>query len=315
MKRNKPGQPVPSLSSHVHVSSSPGSFTRARLLREFFMLALLASALLVAPPAPAQDWAKARLEKSPRHQEWVVLNEGARKLQCFVVYPEVSKKAAAVVVVHEIFGLSDWAREMADEMAGAGYIAIVPDLLSGTAPNGQGTAGYPDQDAVVRAVSMLPPAQITADLNAATAYVSKLPACNGKVVVTGFCWGGGQAFRFATNNHSLKAAFVFYGPPPASEAEVARIHCPVYGFYGGNDARISSTVPATVEMMKKSHKTYSAVIYPGAGHGFMRAGEAPDASPANRAARDDAWNRWKAIMATGRDPRNPAPAPVEHTGP
>lgn len=72
-----------------------------------------------------------------------------------------------------------------------------------------------------------------------------------------------------------------------------QIACPVYGFYGGNDARVTATVPKASELMKQTGKTYEPVIYQGAGHGFMRAGEAPDAGPANKRAREQAWERWK----------------------
>ncbi len=246
-------------------------------------------------PASAQDWAKAHLEKSPRHQEWVTVKNGDRAVQCFVVYPEVKNKATAVLLVHEIFGLSDWVRSLADELAEAGYIAIAPDLLSGLGPNGGGTSAL-GQDGAVRSISSLPPEQITGDLNAVAGYVTKLPSCNGKLVVAGFCWGGGQAFRYATNNPALRAAFVFYGMGPDSEEAIARIHCPVYGFYAGNDARISTTVPDTTKQMKQDHKKYVPVIYDGAGHGFMRAGEAPDATPGNKKARDEAWARWTALL-------------------
>jgi len=255
----------------------------------------LAALLLAAAAAPAQDWAKARLEKSPRHGEWVKVKQGKREVQSFVVYPEKKDKAPAVVVIHEIFGLTDWVRGVADQLAEAGYIAIAPDLLSGMGPKGGGTGDF-GGEAVRRAIMDLPADQVTADLNAVTDYVAKLPACNGKVAVCGFCWGGGQAFRFATNNKDVKAAFAFYGPPP-DEKDIARIQCPVYGFYGGDDARINMTIPKTVELMKKADKKYDPVTYDGAGHGFMRAGEAPDASPANKKARDEAWKRWKELLA------------------
>jgi carboxymethylenebutenolidase len=262
--------------------------------------ALLAGVLAISATAPAsaQDWAKARLEKSPRHQEWVKLKQGTREVQSFIVYPEVKDKAPAVVLIHEIFGLSDWVRSVADQLAEAGYIAIAPDLLSGMAPGGGGTSEFSGQDAVVKAVSSLPPDQVTADLNAAVDYVSKLPACNGKVAIAGFCWGGGQSFRYATNNKAIKAAFVFYGIAPEDEAAIAQIPCPVYGFYGGNDARVSATVPTAAEAMKKAGKTYEPTIYEGAGHGFMRTGDAPDATGGNRKARDEAWIRWKKLLKT-----------------
>ncbi len=257
---------------------------------------LFCTLMLAAATASAQDWAKAELEKSPRHQEWVKIKQGNREVQSFIVYPEVKDKATAVVVIHEIFGLSDWARSVADQLAAAGYIAIAPDLLSGMAPGGGGTSEFSGQDAVTKAVSMLPPDQVTADLDAVADYVSKLPACNGKVVVAGFCWGGSQTFRYATHNPQIKAAFVFYGTGPDNPVDLARISCPVYGFYGGNDARVDATIPKSTELMKNAGKAYDPVTYEGAGHGFMRAGQAPNASEANRKAREEGWKRWMDLM-------------------
>ncbi len=257
---------------------------------------LLAAAMLAASAARAQDWAKARLEKSPRHQEWVKIKHGTRELQGFIVYPEVKDKAPAVLIIHEIFGLSDWVRGVADQLAAAGYIALAPDLLSGMAPGGGGTSEFSGQDAVTKAVSMLPPDQVTADLDAVASYLSSLPACNGKVVVAGFCWGGSQTFRYATHNDKIKGAYVFYGSGPTAPEDIARIKCPVYGFYGGNDARVNATVPKSADLMKAAGKTYEPVIYDGAGHGFMRAGEAPEAGEANRKAREEGWKRWLDLM-------------------
>jgi len=284
-------------------------------------------------PEIIQDWAKDQLAKSPRHREWVKIKNGNREVNSFVVYPEVKTKATAVVVIHEIFGMSDWVQQLTDELAEAGYIAIAPDLLSGMGPKGGGTSDF-DSNSVRQGINSLPPDQITADLNAVADYVSKLPAANGKVAVAGFCWGGTQSFRFATNRPSLKAAFVFYGTGPNSNAQgqpyavdkaaLDRISAPVYGSYGENDMRVEATVPPTVDAMKELKKTYDPVTYVGAGHGFMRAGEpnapepkAPTAKgdeatdkkaaddyqktlamdKANRKARNDTWVRWKAILA------------------
>ncbi len=249
--------------------------------------------VLAALNMQGQDWAKARLEKSPRHLEWVKVKNGDREVNSFIAFPEVKDKATAVVVIHEIFGLTDWVRGVADQLAEAGYIAIAPDLLSGKAPGGGGTAELGSGDAVRKAISSLSPEQVTGDLKAAAAYLAKLPACNGKVAVAGFCWGGGQSFRFATNDKDLKAAFVFYGTGPEDADAIARIGCPVYGFYGGNDNRVNATIPKSEEAMKKAGKKYEPVTYEGAGHGFMRAGEAPDAKPADKKAREEAWKRWK----------------------
>jgi len=251
---------------------------------------------LGATPSFAQDWAKQALEKSPRHGEWVTVKHDARSVSAFIVYPEVSGKAPAIVVIHEIFGLTDWVRSVADQLAANGYIAIAPDLLSGAGPKGGGTSDFAGVDDVRAAIAKLDPNTITADLNAVADYVKKLPAANGKLAVAGFCWGGGQSFRFAVNRPGLAAAFVFYGPPPQ---DVTPIRAPVYGFYGGNDNRIDATIPATVKTMKNAGKKYDPVTYEGAGHGFMRAGEDPsDKNPANKKARDEAWQRWLSILKT-----------------
>ena len=265
------------------------------------LLSALAAAL-AASTAAAQDWAKARFDKTPRHYEYVKVTHDKREVTAFITFPEVKHKATAVILIHENQGLTDWARAMTDQVAEAGYIAIAPDLLSGMAPNGGGTAEFgANRDGVSKAFGELgrdKADQVTADLQAIVAYVAKLPACNGKVVVGGFCWGGGQTLRFATNNKDLKAALVFYGSSPAADADVARIACPVYGFYGGNDARIGATIPKTDELMKAAGKKYEPVTYEGAGHGFMRSGEDPaDKNPANKQGRDQAWARMKEILA------------------
>jgi carboxymethylenebutenolidase len=262
---------------------------------KFVFMIFVAAACSCA--ANAQDWAQAKLKQSSRHREWVTVKHDGRSVDTFVVYPESKDKKPVVVIIHEIFGLSDWAQNLADEVAEAGYIAVAPDLLSGMAPGGGRTPDFPG-DKVTEAVSHLNPDQVTADLNAVADYGLKLPASNGKLYVGGFCWGGGQTFRFATNRPDLSAAFVFYGPPPDKDA-MARIKAPVYGFYAGNDQRIGATLPDAIAGMKAAGKTYEPVTYEGAGHGFMRAGEAPDAKEPDRQARSDAWTRWKSLLAKG----------------
>jgi carboxymethylenebutenolidase len=249
---------------------------------------------LAATAMHAQDWARARLEASPRHHEYVQLKNGNRTVQAFVVYPEVKTKAPVVVLIHEIFGLSDWAKEMADELAAQGFIVVAPDLLSGFGPNGGGSSEFASQDATVKAVSGLDPEVVMADLDAAADYGKKIPAGNGKIAVTGFCWGGGKSFAFAAHRKDLSAAFVFYGTGPA---DVTTITAPVYGFYGGNDARVDATIPATTAAMKAAGKTYEPVTYEGAGHGFMRAGEDPtNTVPGNKAAREKGFARLVKLL-------------------
>jgi carboxymethylenebutenolidase len=253
------------------------------------MIALMMALLI-------QDASKERLEKSPRHLEWVEVKNDKRTVHCFVAYPEIKEKATVVVVIHENRGLNDWARSMADQLAEKGYIAIAPDLLSGAGPNGGKTSDFANPDAAREAISKLPPDQITSDLNAVCEYGKKIPAANGKIAVAGFCWGGSQTFRFATNRADLAAAFVFYGSGPEDKDAIARIKCPVYGFYGGNDQRINATIPKSQELMKAAGKTYEPVTYEGAGHGFMRAGEEPNASDANKKGREEGWKRWLDLL-------------------
>ena len=287
-------------SSRLHSDSCESLLVVARLLRMTISiprLVRLAAGLLLplaAISSHAQDWAKARLEASPRHHEYVALKHDNRTVQAFVVYPEVKHKATVVILIHEIFGLSDWAKEMADELAAQGFIVVAPDLLSGFGPNGGGSSEFPSQDATVKAVSGLDPSVVSADLDAAADYGKRLPAGNGKIAVIGFCWGGGKSFAFATHRKDLSAAFVFYGPGPA---DVTSITAPVYGFYAGNDARIGATIPDTVAAMKAAGKTYEPVSYDGAGHGFMRAGEDPtNTVPGNKTAREQGFARLVALL-------------------
>jgi carboxymethylenebutenolidase len=269
----------------------PMKFAMSNPLKLIVALVLLA---LPSATLQAQDWAKNRLDASPRHHEYVSFKHGDRTVQAFVVYPEVKTKAPVLILIHEIFGLSDWAKEMADELAAKGFIVIAPDLLSGFGPNGGGSSEFPSQDATVKAVSGLNPDTVMADLDAAADYGKHLPAANGKIAVVGFCWGGGKSFAFAAHRKDLSAAFVFYGPGPA---DVTPITAPVYGFYAGNDARIGATIPATTEAMKAAGKKYEPVTYDGAGHGFMRAGEDPtNTVPGNKTAREEGFARLVLLL-------------------
>jgi len=247
-------------------------------MKRITLLTLLV--LCAVPLASAQDWARAALEKSPRHREWVTVKHDGRSVETFVVYPESKGKTPVVLIIHEIFGMTDWVQDLADQVAAAGYIAVAPDLLSGMGPNGGRSSDFAEGKAN-EAVSHLNPDQVTADLNAAADYGLKIPSSNGKLFVGGFCWGGSQTFRFATNRGDLSAAFVFYGGPPEKDA-MARIKAPVYGFFAGNDARIGAMIPDAIVQMKAAGKTFDIVTFDGAGHGFMRAGEAPDAKDADK---------------------------------
>jgi carboxymethylenebutenolidase len=251
---------------------------------------------LAAPPAlgaekdvlpPSDQTAKERLEKSPRHGEMVdVTVPGMQaKMKAYVVYPESKEKAPVVIVIQEIFGLSDWIRGVADQLAADGFIAVAPDMLSGRGPNGGGTEAFASGDDVRRAVQGIKPEEAKAMLDATREYGIKLPAANGKSATIGFCWGGGASFRYATQQPDLNAAVVYYGTSP--QAGYESIKAPVLGIYGENDQRVNATIEPAKQKMKQGNKKYEVNIYPGAGHGFLR--QQGGQNGANKTATEKAW--------------------------
>lgn len=257
---------------------------------------LLAALLLPACPLWAQakakipasaEAAKAAITASPRHGEWadVPLARGsATKLRTWVVYPERRDKAPVVIVIHEIFGLTDWVRAVADQLAAEGFIALAPDLLSGKGPKGGGTESFGEGEAI-GAIRGLTPDEVTQRLNAVRGYAVALPAARAKTATVGFCWGGAASFAYATRQ-PLNAAVVYYGTPPEPDA-LAKIRCPVLGLYGGDDARVTSTVEGTTKEMAERKKRYTPHVYAGAGHGFLRQQSGRDG--ANGKAAQQAW--------------------------
>ena len=269
------------------------------LLSLIVTLGLVGSAWAAAPGEPGgippnEQTAREVLNKSPRHGEWVEIKvEGAEApLKSYIVYPERKDKAPVVVVIHEIFGESDWVRSVADQLAADGFIAIAPDMLSGHGPNGGGTDSLGDRQGVTRAVMGLKRDEVMRDINAVRDYGMKLPAASDKSATIGFCWGGGQSFAYATVQPGLNAAVVYYGTPPSKQA-MEQIKCPVLGCYGGNDNRVSSTVPAATAQMKELGKSYDPHIFEGAGHGFLRGQEQ---SEANAKAAKEAWTLTIAFL-------------------
>lgn len=240
--------------------------------------------------------ASERLESTPRHDEWVQIPRDSRTVHAYVSYPQTAGRAPAIIVIHENRGLTDWVRTVADRLSENGYIAIAPDLLSGMAPAGGRTSDFPGSDAAREAISRLPGPQVMADLNAVADYVKSLPSANGTLFVAGFCWGGARTFEFADQRSDLAGAFPFYGTGPQDASGMDGIGAPVYGFYGGDDARVNATIDKTAELMRSAGKVYEPVIYPGAGHAFMRLAEEPNPSEANRSAHDQAWARWLSLL-------------------
>jgi len=239
-----------------------------RRLRGAASYALVASiSLLLGATGAYLAGGRTPLDPVTTHGEWVYVRKGADSIRAYVAYPERKTKAPAIIVIHEIFGLTEWEPTVADRLAKEGYVAILPDLLS--SKYGRSPA---DADSGRKLVGDLEPERVTADLDAVYAYVNGLPAVErDKIGTIGFCWGGGQSFRYATNNPNLKAAVVCYGPPPDSAA-IARIKAPVLGVYGENDERINGTLPEVTAQMQAAGKSFTREVFPGTGHGFLKPG-------------------------------------------
>ena len=245
---------------------------------------------------PTEETAPAALNTSPRHGEWVDVEQPGSDvpISTWVVYPEVSGPAPIVLVIHEIYGMTDWIRGVADQFAAEGFIAVAPDLLSGMGPDGGGTASLGERDNVVATIRTLEPDERTRRLNAVRTHALDIPAGNGRIGSVGFCWGGGASFNYAVDQADLNAAVVYYGTSPAEDANYAGINAPVLGFYGGNDERVNSTIPRAEEAMAAGGKSYEPVILDGAGHGFLRAQLGQDG--ANMRATEQAWPRTVAFF-------------------
>ena len=246
---------------------------------------------------PDAAGAEKALASSPRHGEYVdiALPGSDATLKCWVVYPERKDKAGVVIVIHEIFGLTDWARAVADQLAADGFIAIAPDLLSGKGEKGGGTEEIGPKN-VMSEIRKLSPDEVNARLDAVREYGLKIPAANGKLATIGFCWGGAASFRYATHQPALNAAVVYYGAaprtPPGDQADVEalkKIKAPILGQYGGDDARVNATIDETKKILADNNKSYTPHIHDGAGHGFLRQQGQGGRDGANKKASEAAW--------------------------
>lgn len=258
------------------------------------MFVVLAPAVSLAQlPADAAT-ATARLNASPRHGEWVRFDAGGGdSVRAWVVYPERRDRAPVVVVIHEIFGLTDWIRAVADALAADGFVAIAPDLLSGKGPSGGGSESV-DQQTAVRLIRELSADEVSRRLRAAGEYAMRLPAALSRVAILGFCWGGSTSFTMSTTAWpALRSAVVFYGSSPDSAA-LRQVRVPVLGLYGSDDARVNATIDRARSILGSLGRRYEVEMYEGAGHGFLR--DQPGRSGANMRATESAWPRTVAFL-------------------
>lgn len=238
---------------------------------------------------PSGEAAAEVVKSSPRHGEWVDIDHDGTPIKTFVVYPERSDNAPVVIIIHEIFGMSEWVRGVADALAAQGFIALAPDLLSGKGPNGGASDSF-ESDDIRDAIRQLSNEEVHARLDAVAKYAVNLPASTEEVGVVGYCWGGTMTFSYAAHaGERIGAAIVYYGTGPTDAADYKSIDAPVLGLYGEDDARVNSTIAASKDAMDGTGNPYETHIFEGAGHGFLRQQEGRDG--ANLAAAKEAWSR------------------------
>jgi carboxymethylenebutenolidase len=239
--------------------------------------------------ADKNAWAKAQLESSPRHVDWVNItsSNGGAPIKTFIVYPERKDKAPVVIVIQEIFGLTDWIRGVADQVAKEGFIAVATDFLSGMGPNGGGSAELGEQGST-QVIGKLTPDDRVRILNDVRNYALKIQSANGKSATVGFCWGGGTSFLFALKQPALNAAVSYYGPMP-DDLDYSNAKTPILGLYGGSDNRVNAGIDKAKAELAKKNVTYDPHIFDGAGHGFLRAQGGSPQAPGNKAASEQAW--------------------------
>lgn len=256
-------------------------------------LLLLAAGCASTGPAVAQhalppdaDAALERLNTSPRHAEWDYVRTGqGDSVRVYVVYPETSEPASVVLVVHEIYGLTNWIRGVADQLAAEGFIAIAPDLLT-TKNVPVDAAGEPDRQQATQQIRTLEVSDVHRWLSAVADWGMALPAATDSYGIVGYCWGGSTSFRHAVESDRVDAAVVYYGSSPDTTL-LAQIEAPVLGLYGGNDERVNATIPAARQALNALGRTYEVHVFDGAGHGFLRQQSGQEG--ANMEATRQAW--------------------------
>jgi carboxymethylenebutenolidase len=257
-----------------------------------FVLALLFTVTMISPGTtpPSDETAREALENSPRHGEYVDISlpGSERTITTWVVYPERSERAPLVIVIHEIYGLTDWIKAVADQLAADGFIALAPDFVAGMGPGGGNTDAFESRNDLVAAIRSITPDDAAGILDAVGQYARTIPAGTGKVATVGYCWGGAMSFFYASAQEDLDAAVVFYGTSPDTE-RLSSITAPVLGLYGEDDARVNVTIEPAANEMERLGISFSYEIYEGAGHGFLRNQSGREG--ANRRASEKAWAR------------------------
>jgi len=228
-----------------------------------------------------------RLDAAPVRTQNVSYKSGDNTVTGYLALPEGGGRHAAVIVIHEWWGLNDWVKEQAQKFAAEGYVALAVDLYGGKVATSPEEAHELSRG--------LPHDRAVRDLEAAFAYLAgRSDVKPGKIASVGWCMGGGWSIQLAVNEPKLAACIVNYGALPTDAAEIAKIKAPVLGNFGAEDRGIPpASVNTFVAAMKAAGKSVDAKVYEGAGHAF----ENPNNTRAYRPeAAKDAWSRSVAFF-------------------
>ncbi len=216
--------------------------------------------------------------------ETISLGTGSDSFDVYLARPAGAPKGA-VIVIHEIWGLVGHIKDIADRFATEGYLAVAPDLLShaGIHPelgdellaimlSDDETVRTEGQPRLREAFSAIQApefgAWVVARLIEVVDYLEQQPGIDGRIVVTGFCFGGTYSFALATADPRVRAAVPFYGAPPALD-QVKNIAVPVHAFYGAEDERLMQSLPEVKQAMADAGVDFREKTYPNAGHAFF----------------------------------------------
>jgi carboxymethylenebutenolidase len=244
-----------------------------RLLSAFILLAVLTGALIVHAAAPKT--------------ETVQFKSGNDTVSGILALPDAPGPHAAVIVIHEWWGLNDWVKEQAEKLASLGYVALAVDLYRGkVATNAE------EAHELMRG---LPQDRGVQDLKAAVTYLgTRKEVRPDRIGSIGWCMGGGFSIQLAVHDPRLRACVVNYGALPTDPNDLQQIGAAVLGNFGADDHGITvADVEAFKKGMTNAQRVFEVKIYPGAGHGFMNPNNKDGYRPEPAA---DAWTRITSFL-------------------
>ena len=244
--------------------------------------------------------------------DMISIHQQSGTIQAYVAVPQKSGHyKGAVLVAHELWGLTEQIKRTADRLAEQGYMALAPDLFSTDKINRQPSAElqaaifsadeHVRYNAMPELRAMIAPTQTPqfkllalSRLESCFEYLYNQPLAHQKVSIVGFGLGGGYAFELAMREQRLQTAIVFYGRSPNVQAELRHIRCPILAFYGSKETALAKESTAVDQHMNQAGVTFRSVMYEGAGHAFFNE---DNGFAYNSIAAKDSWRRALDFLA------------------